>query len=96
MLLNPRKELLELREEIMAALTTVNPTRNFRADMILAMVGLHQTEAQLRKSQDLQERRRLIHEFDTRKGTITQALQPLRKCAGESGSSEAAKRYALP
>ena len=91
-----RAELHRLREEIMRALSETTASKDFRANMTLALVGLHVTEALLRQTPNLQERRRLIREFDDGRETITKALRMLRDNRAKPTTDEMAQRRALP
>ena len=71
---NIRKELQNLREEVMLCFRKELPAKEFGATIMMAMVGLHMTEAEIRKTRNLEERRRLIREFNSRKDTIEKRL----------------------
>jgi len=68
------KELDNLRKEVMHCFREKLPAREFGATLMLALVGLHMTEADIRKTHNLEERRRLIHEFNSQKDTIQKGL----------------------
>lgn len=76
---NIRKELQILREEVMLCLKKELPAKEFGATIMMAMVGLHMVEAEIRKTRNLEERRRLIREFNSRKDTIEKRLCALGK-----------------
>ena len=74
---NIRKELQILREEVMRCFRKNRPAKEFGATLMVAMVGLHMTEARIRKTRNLKERRLLIHEFNSRRDTIKKGLSAL-------------------
>jgi hypothetical protein len=93
---NLKRELKELRHHLMACLCTTIPTKEFRAAITMAMIGLHITEAQIRKTQNLEERRRLINEFNKRKNAIQKGLRALmRSNKGDSENSNERPRRAV-
>ena len=71
---NIRKELQILRKEVMLCFRKELPAKEFGATIMMAMVGLHMTEAEIRKTRNLEERRQLIDEFKRRKDTISKRL----------------------
>ena len=79
MSLNPKAEVWRLRQELTETMAMTLPEREFGAAMVMAMVGLHMTEAQIRKTQDLQERRRLLDEFIRERDIIEKAITRLRE-----------------
>lgn len=78
------KELIETREEVMAAMGVRLLARDFGAALILGTVWLHVIEARIRRTNNLEEGRCLIHEFDRGRNAIQKALVRLR----ESGRRE--------
>lgn len=66
-----------IRNDVMVSLAQTIPSREFGATMILALVGLHMTEAKIRKTPNLEERRRLIHEFEERRSSIQKGILAL-------------------
>lgn len=79
MLQNLQKELEKIRQELMGCLSKTLPTKEFNATIMMATVWLHVIEARIRKTQNLEERRRLIHEFDNRRTAIERGIRLLRK-----------------
>jgi len=73
-LLNIKKELEDFREEVMLCFRKELPAKEFGATIMMAMVRLHMVEAEIRKTRNLEERRRLISEFNSRKDTIEKRL----------------------
>jgi hypothetical protein len=89
MLQNLQRDLREIRQELMVVLGETMPTKEFRATMIVAMVGLHLIEARIRKTSNLEERRRLIDEFNSGKKTIWKGIESLKRSSrGTSGASK--------
>lgn len=76
---NIHNELETLRENLADLFSVIEPTKEFGATMVLAMLRLHMTEARIRKTRNLKERRRLIHEFINGKSTIENGLQALQE-----------------
>jgi hypothetical protein len=70
-----RNELITLREEVMRCFQEVPPEKKFAADMGLAIVRLHMIEADIHRTRNLDERRRLIHEFTRRRDIIQKRLR---------------------
>ena len=79
MLLNLKRDLKETRQELTASLGQTPPAKEFGAKLMMAMVGLHVTEADIRKTQSLEERRRLIDEFRRQRNAIKNGIRALRK-----------------
>ena len=84
MLLNLKQELMGVRQALMAALGQTTPAKEFGATLMMAVVGLHVTEARIRKTQNFEERRRLINEFNRQRNAIEKGIQALRKSSRES------------
>jgi len=61
---NFSKELENARERLSTAMQAANPAKDFGADLILAMVGLHLLAKKINRTFDLEERRCLTHEFN--------------------------------
>ena len=76
---NIHNELETLRENLADLFSVIEPTKEFGATMVLAMLRLHMIEARIRKTRNLTERRRLIHEFINGKSTIEKGLQALQE-----------------
>ena len=97
MRLNLKQELMRVRQDLMAALGQTTPAKEFGATLRMAVVGLHVTEARIRKTQNLEERRRLINEFNRQMNAIEKGIQAFRKSSRESskGPRERRKR-AMP
>ena len=97
MLKNLQKELGDLRQELMNSLIGTMPSKEFRATIIMAMVGLHMIEFRIRKTQNLEERRQLIHEFNRGKDTVKKGLQALKQSTQKRSTySEQKLRKAVP
>ena len=84
MLLNLKKELMGVRKAFMASMGQTTPAKEFGATLLMAMVGLHVTEARIRKTQNFEERRRLINEFNRQRNAIEKGIQVLRKSRWEN------------
>jgi len=94
---NLKGELIELRDELIAAMAETVPRKDFSAALVMAMVWLHVIEARIRKSRNLEERRHLIDEFNSRKETIGKGIGRLREEARRRTSrSEFHRRRSLP
>ena len=72
---NIHKELKNLREEVMTCFSKTRPAKEFGATMILAILKLHMIEAEIRRTRNLNERRRLIHEFTRRRSAVEKKLR---------------------
>ena len=84
-----QKVVRKTRQDLMAALGETIPAREFGATIIMAMVGLHVTEARIRKTCNLEERRRLINEFQRQRSAIEKGIAALRRSSGRfSGDNE--------
>ena len=70
MLRNFRKELEETRKGVLAAMQATQPSRAFGAAITLAAIHLGLTEMEIRKTNNLKERRTKINEFDRIKHAI--------------------------
>ena len=84
-----QKEVTEAREEVMAAMRTTCPAKEFGAALILSTVWLHVIEARIRKTNNLEERRSLTNEFNTKRDAIRngiRALQPVGQRSRETPS----------
>ena len=84
MRLNLKQELMRVRQDLMAALGLTTPAKEFGATLLMAMVGLHVTEARIRKTQNFEERREKINEFNRQRNAIEKGIQALRKSSRES------------
>ena len=83
------REVTEAREEVMAAMRATCPANEFGAALILATVWLHVIEARLRKTNNLEERRCLTNEFNTRRDAIRNGIRALQAVAQKSGATAA-------
>jgi hypothetical protein len=92
MRLNLKQELIGVRQDLMAALGQTTPAKEFGATLLMAMVGLHVTEARIRKTQNFEERRRLINEFNRQMNAIEKGIQALRKSSRESSKDPGERR----
>jgi len=94
---NLKKALENLRQEFSACMRETHPSKELRAKLLMAMVGLHLIEARIRKTRILEERRCLINEFNQGRKAIEKGIYLLRK-SGRRGSeeSEERRRRAVP
>jgi len=95
MLQNLKKELLRTRRDLTACLQETMPTKEFGDLISMAMVSLHMIEDRVCKTQNLHERRELIHEFNFGKETIEKGIRSLRKASKRRSSKERFRR-AMP
>ena len=63
MLQNLKREIQKTTDALMSAMGQTTPAKEFGATLMMAVVGLHVTEARIRKTLNFDERRRLINEF---------------------------------
>ena len=97
MLLNLKRDLKETRQELMVALGQTTPAKEFGATLMMAMVGLYVTEARIRKTQNLEERRQLINEFNRQRHAIKHGIRALRKSSrGSSKEPGERRKRAMP
>ena len=97
MLQNLKRDLKETRQDLMAALGQTTPAKEFGATLLMAVVGLHVTEARIRKTQNLEERRQLINEFNRQRNTIKHGIRALRKSKrGSSKEPGERRKKAMP
>ncbi len=82
MLQNPQKKLEKIRKELMECLRETFPTKEFSATIMMAMVRLHMIEAGIRETQNLEERRRLIDEFNNKRKAIERGIRLLWQSSG--------------
>jgi hypothetical protein len=92
MLLNLKKELMGVRQAFMAAMGQTTPAKEFGATLLMAMVGLHVTEARIRQTQNFEERREKIHEFNRQRNAIEKGIQALRKSRWERSKAPRERR----
>lgn len=92
MILNLKREIQKARQALMAALGQTTPAKEFGATLLMAVVGLHVTEARIRKTQNFKERRRLINEFNRQMNAIEKGIQALRKSSRESSKDPGERR----
>ena len=76
---NIHNELETLKEKLADLFSVIEPTKEYGATMVLAMLRLHMVEARIHKTRNLKERRRLIHEFTKGKEIIEKGLQALQE-----------------
>ncbi len=79
MLQNIQRELRQTRQEVIDSLMGTMPSKEFTATIMMAMVALHVIEARIHKTQNLEERRQLIDEFNKGRNTIEKGIQLLKK-----------------
>jgi hypothetical protein len=94
---NLQKELRRICQEVAVSIQDGNPTIEIRSAMIMATTWLGVIETRIRKTRNLEERRKLIHEFQRRKQTIERAIEKITS-AGQRNKHPADKehRRALP
>ena len=92
MLLNLKKELMGVRQAFKSALGQTTPAKEFGATLLMAMAGLHVTEARIRETRNFEERREKIHEFNRQRNAIEKGIQALRKSRWESFESPRERR----
>ena len=92
MLLNLKRELMGARKAFMAAMGQTTPAKEFGATLLMAMVGLHVTEARIRQTQNFEERGEKIHEFNRQRNAIEKGIQALRKSRWESSKNPGERR----
>jgi hypothetical protein len=92
MLQNLKREIQKTTDVLMAAMGQTTPAKEFGATLMMAVVGLHVTEARIRKIQNFEERRRLINEFNRQRNAIEKRIQALRKSSRESSKDPGEKR----
>ena len=76
------KQTEQVRQDLAVCLKQTMPARQFRATMILALVGLHMTAARIKKTDNLKERRQLRNEFNRRKDAIEKGVKLLKQRKG--------------
>ena len=76
-----KKEVNDLMRDLRFGFQITRPTEQFCADMILASVQLHIIADKVKNSQELGERRKLIHEYDRQGESIRKGLQMLYESA---------------
>ncbi len=81
MAVNFLRQVVWLRQELVRTIKETNPTKTLIPVLLLTMLDLHMTEQELRKTNDVNERRKLTHDFNTRKHSIEGAIRALRKRA---------------
>ena len=91
MLHNISADLIEVRNEVAASMQETMPAKEFGAGLVMAVVGLHLIEARIRETQNLEERRRLISEFNSRRKAIEKAIGLLRK-SSKGGSEDSGEK----
>jgi hypothetical protein len=82
-----QRELRKTRQELKVALCETMPSKDFAAIIIVATVGLHVIEARIRKTQNLDERRQVINEFNRGKRAVEKGIQLLRQGNKEESKS---------
>jgi xanthine dehydrogenase molybdopterin-binding subunit B len=92
MLLKLKQELMRVRQNFMASMGQTTPAKEFGATLLMAVVGLHVTEARIRKTQNFEERRRLINEFNRQMNAIEKGIRLLRKSSRESSKDPGERR----
>lgn len=72
-------EVKALRQDLEVGFQETRPTENFRATMMLGMIQLDVLTKKIQETQDPQERRRLIREFERGKESIGKGIQMLKQ-----------------
>ena len=97
MLLNLKRDLKETRQELMASMGQTTPAKEYGATLMMVIVGLHVTEARIRKTRSLEERRRMIDEFNRQRNAIKHGIRALRKSSrGSSQERGERRKRAMP
>ena len=92
MLQNLKKEIQKTTDAFMFTLEQTTPAKEFGATLMMAVVSLHVTEARIRKTQNFEESRRLINEFNRQRNAIEKGIQALRKNSRERSKDPGEKR----
>ena len=79
MLHNIQADLIAVRNEVAASIREAMPAKEFAAELVMALIGLHQIEARIRTTRNREERRGLIDEFNKKRKAIEKAIGLLRK-----------------
>ena len=79
-----KEELKEVRKKYRECLAQTMPSKEFGATLFMAMVGLHVIQDSIRKTQNLEERRKLIDEFNKSKSIIEKGIRILGKTRREN------------
>jgi len=88
-ILNVKKEVQNLRKEVMQSFRTYLPSKEFSARMILALVWMHMLVKRIETSRDLSERRKLLQEFARSKRVIVRKTRDLRQTGHRRAKAEA-------
>ena len=89
------REVEELRRDLGFGFQITRPTESFCAHMTLALIQLSLIADRFKKSQNLTERRKLMHEYDRGKEAIRKGIQMLYENA-KSRETETAPCRVLP
>ena len=71
------KEVEEARVNLCEAMQATLPSKQFNATIMLALVNLSLTKERIHKTTNLQERRKLINEFDKCRNAIRKGIRLL-------------------
>ena len=82
MLQRLQKELMEVREDLMLCFRETMPSKEFSTAMILGTVHLHLIVDRAIRTNNPEERRRLINEFHEGRDTIEKGIKILRQRSG--------------
>jgi hypothetical protein len=94
---NFSKELENTRNRLSAVMQAANPTKEFGANLILAMVGLHLLAKKINRTLDLEERRCLTHEFNQGRSAMEKCIRALQEnVPGKSAEKRLAVHSAVP
>lgn len=84
-----QREVIETREEVMAAMRATCPSKEFGAALVLGTVWLHVIEVRIRKTNNLEERRSLTNEFNRGRDAIGNGIRALQTVGHTSGETPA-------
>lgn len=76
------REVEETRRCLSTAMQTTPPSKQFSATIMLALVQLSLTKERIRKTTNLQERRKPINEFDKCRNAIQKGIRLLGNGTG--------------
>ena len=84
-----QREVIETREEVMAAMRATCPSKEFGAALILGTVWLHVIEVRIRQTNNLEKRRSLTNEFNSGRDAIGNGIRALQTVGHTSGETPA-------
>jgi hypothetical protein len=74
-----QKELRQISESMMVCFKETMPTKQFTATITLAVVSLHVLAARIQKTQNLEERSKMLNAFSRKKEKIKKGIRILRQ-----------------